>query len=341
MKDPFSLDRIAIVDRNEVRSTYERWPSLARDAFSAEIDIPEGTMRRAYVLGMGGSASGGDIIAGWMSAKPGLSLEVFKGEVPVADMSGSLAIACSASGQTEETIDMMRIAVERHATVVAISGGGTLMEDAKRLGLPHVMMPKVVAPRYMLPFIIYSTLSILNKGMALNCDAEADESFIAMEAEKNEVRTSSPLEGNGAKSLAVRILEKTPAIYANRVTRGVGLRFKNVLNENSKKHARFDEIPDAFHNDIEAWEDPRTDFLPTFLRHKLENPRDREKTDKMAMILEKAGKSPIHVTGRGSSSLAQLVTLVYRLDMVSYYVSVGLGRDPFPTKLIDELKKKG
>jgi glucose/mannose-6-phosphate isomerase len=339
MKDPFSLSRIASVDSKDVRSTYEKWPVLAREGFHVEVEVAESIPKRAFFLGMGGSASGGDIISGWMSAKPGFDLDVFKGEIPAIDMSGALAVACSASGETEETIEMMRDAFKRHASVVAISGGGTLLKESERLGIPHIMMPKVVAPRYMLPFMVFSTLSILNKGMGLNCDAEADEAFFAMEREKSEVRTSSPLGENGAKAVAVELLEKTPAIYATRITKGVGMRFKNVLNENAKKHARFDGIPDTFHNDIEAWEDPRTDFLPLFLRHALESARDRAKTDSMIKILEKAGKSPLQVSGRGSSSLAQLMTLAYRLDMASYYASVGLGRDPFPTKLIDILKK--
>jgi hypothetical protein len=50
--------------------------------------------------------------------------------------------------------------------------------------------------------------------------------------------------------------------------------------------------------------------------------------------------SPIEVKGRGKSNLAQLVTMVYKLDMTSYYVAIGIGRDPFSTRLIDRLKEK-
>jgi glucose/mannose-6-phosphate isomerase len=338
MKDPFSLDRIARVDTKDVRSTYERWPSLARDGFRVEVELPRRSANRAYVLGMGGSASGGDILAGWMFAKGGAQLEVFKGHILAGDMTGSLAVACSASGYTEETIDMMQEATKRHATIVAISAGGELKELAERLGVPHIQMPKVVAPRYMLPFIVFSTLAVLNVGLDLKCESEAEDSFIDMEAERSEVRASSPLETNGAKALAVHVLEKTPSIYGARVVRGAGVRFENVLNENAKIHAHFDEIPDAFHNEIEAWEDPRGDFLPVFLRHSAEDSRDREKTDTMVRILDKGSKNPIQLRGRGKSSLSELITLVYKLDMAAYYAAVGLGRDPFPTKLIDELK---
>jgi glucose/mannose-6-phosphate isomerase len=340
MADPFPVEKAQKIDIRAVHKTYERWPALARDGFKIKIELPKKRMRRAYVLGMGGSASGGDIIAGWLFGKSGREMAVFKGEFPVGDLSSTLAIACSASGQTEETITMLKTAVERHATVVSISGGGRLKEISEKLGVPHVQMPEVVAPRYMLPFMIFSTLAIVNQGLELGCEGEVEEAFPAMEAEGREIAISTGPLKNGAKALAHAILNKTPSIYGAIVTRGVGIRFKNILNENAKIHSHFDEIPDAFHNEIEAWEDPRLDFAPIFLRHSAESKHDRTREDRMIDILSAAGKAPIQVRGRGESSLAQLVSMVYRLDMVSYYVALGLGRDPFPTKLIDSLKKK-
>ncbi len=288
---------------------------------------------------MGGSASGGDIIAGWASDRSGIEIAVFKGKILVADMHDSVAVACSASGQTMETIEMLRAAVQRGARVLAISGGGMVKEEAAKLGVPHIDMPKVVAPRYMLPFIAFSTLAVINRGLGLGCEDEAEDAFSAMEVERKKIVRSVPLSRNGSKRLALALLHKTPSIYGARVTRGVGIRFKNVLNENSKKHAHFDGIPDAFHNEIESWEDPSVAFLPIFLRHPSESDRDRTRADKMVSILRKGGKRPIQVSGRGGTSLARLATMAYRLDVTSYYTAIGLGRDPFPTKLIDTLKK--
>ena len=339
MADPFSTARVNRIDSRGVHSTYDSWPDLAREGFGVNVEYSRRPVKKIYVLGMGGSASGGDIIAGWVADREGVEMAVFKGQLPIGDMSDSIAVACSASGQTAETIHMMETAVQRHATVMSISGGGKLKETSARLGVPHIDMPKVVAPRYMLPFIVFSTLAVVNKGLGLGCEEEAEAAISAMESEGREVRLSSPLPKNSAKALALTLLHKTPTIYGARVTRGVGIRFKNVLNENSKKHALFDGIPDAFHNEIEAWEDPSTDFLPVFLRHSSETERDRVREDQMVVILSKSGKSPIQVRGRGRSSLAQLLTMVYRLDLASYYVAIALGRDPFPTRLIDTLKK--
>ncbi len=339
MSDSFSAQNAGRIDSRRVYEVYEKWPSLAREGFGVRVEQAGKGLRKAYVLGMGGSASGGDIIVGWLAHRPEVEMAVFKGQLPIGDMGDALAIACSASGQTEETIEMLRGAVERHATVVSIGGGGKLKEVSESLGIPFIGMPKVVAPRYMLPFFVFSTLAVVNKGLELGCEEEAEDAFSAMEVEGKDVRLTSDAPRNGAKSIASSILGRTPSIYGARVTRGAGIRFKNVLNENAKIHAHFDRIPDAFHNEIEAWEDPRTDFLPIFLRHRQEAERDRARADKMFSILAEGGKGPLQVSGRGGTSLAQLMSMVYRLDMTSYYVAVGLGRDPFPTRNIDALKK--
>jgi glucose/mannose-6-phosphate isomerase len=313
---------------------------MARSGFDVRLNVPRARFRKAYVLGMGGSAAGGDIIASWLSDKPKFEVTTLKGRLPIGSMSDVLAIACSASGQTRETIEMMKVAVQRGATTVSVSSGGKLMEASKRLGVPHVLMPEVVAPRYMLPFIIFSCLSVINEGLGLDCEQEAEDAIKEMEAEGRAAGINTPTSKNPSKQLALSILEKTPVIYGSRSTRGAGIRFKNLLNENAKIHAIFDGLPDAFHNEIEAWEDPSVEFMPVLLRHPAETERDKAGVDSMLKILSELKMNPTEVRGRGKSNLAQLVTMVYRLDMTSYYVAIGIGRDPFPTRLMDRIKEK-
>jgi glucose/mannose-6-phosphate isomerase len=339
LTDLFSESRVARIDSRGVHAVYDDWPKLARDGFRVKVELSRAPVNKLYVLGMGGSASGGDIVSGWLTNRPGVEMAVFKGHVPVGELSDAIAIACSASGETEETIRMLRTAVERKAQAISISAGGQLKDVSEELGVPHIEMPKFLAPRYHLPYILFSTLAVANMGLGLHCEEEAEDAFSEMEAEREEVRLATPLPRNGAKALAVAILERVPAVYGTRVTSGVGVRFKDALNENSKKHALFDEIPETFHNEIEGWEDPSVEFIPIFLRHSAESERDGAREDEMIRILDGFGKGPIQVHGRGKSSLAQLATMVYRLDLTSYYVAIALGRDPFPIEFIERLKK--
>lgn len=337
----FSEDHAKRADRGGVLSAYERWPSLAREGFAASYPPPRPSSGRAFIMGMGGSAAAGDILAGWLAGRKEVEVDVLKGSVPTVGMKGALAIACSISGNTEETVQMLSAAAEGGAAALAISGEGKLSEKARSLGVPHIRVPVALAQRLMLPFLVYSSLSVLNSSFALGCESEAEESIRSLEAEWKDLTLTTPEPTNGAKALARSLLAKTPAIYSDRIASGVGVRFKNVINENSKRHAHFDAVPEALHNEIESWEDQGTDFLPIFLRHSSESPRDSEKLDRMAEILQGAGKAPVTVRGRGGSRLSQLMSMTYRLDMTSYYLAVGLGRDPLPTDLLNRLKFPG
>jgi len=341
LDDLFSPDRVDGVDQSRVHMAYEKWPALAREGFEVKVDLRRRGFKKAFFMGMGGSAAGGDIVASWLSARHEFETATFKGQLPIGDMSDALAVACSASGQTEETIEMLEEAVKRGATSVAVSSGGRLMEVAKKLRVPQVKMPEIIAPRYALPFIIFSCLSVINDGLGLDCGREASDAIREMGIEGREIGVGVPTSVNASKRLALQILDKTPVVYGSRSTRGAGIRFKNMLNENAKRHAIFDGLPDAFHNEIEAWEDPSSSYLPIFLRHPTETPRDRARADAMVEILSELKMRPVQVTGRGNSSLAQLATMVYRLDVTSYFTAIGTGRDPLPTKLMDWIKEKG
>ncbi len=322
-----------------VRRAYAGWPDLAKLGSEATANVPVAKFRRVYVLGMGGSAAGGDIAAGWLTGRPGVEMGVFKGAVPVSDMRGTLAIACSASGQTAETITMLRTSLDRGADAVSISSGGRLVEVSKELGVPHIAAPVALAPRYLLPYMAFACVAVAGKATGVETEGETKDAISGMRAEAKSIGLGTPTESNPAKSLAARLLTRTPAVYGSGVTKGVAVRFKSILNENAKKHSYFDMIPEVFHNEVEAWEDPSVEFLPVFLRHTLEDRREKLVTDRMIGMLAEMGRDPVQVNGRGASSLSQLMTMVYRLDMAAYYVALGLGRDPSPTRLLDELKK--
>ncbi|HUI86655.1 MAG TPA: SIS domain-containing protein [Nitrososphaerales archaeon] len=338
MTDSFSISRVKRVDKEGVYEAYRDWPRLAQQGLKVEFDPPKKKFWRVVVMGMGGSASGGDILTGWIRARGTGEMSVCKGHIPFHEMSDTLAIVYSASGQTRETLEMLKTAVERNATVVSISSGGKILELSESLGVPHVTMPRVLAPRYVLPFVLFSCFAITNKALELNCEAEATAAIKEMNTLSETIDVESRSGSNDAKRLAGLLLRRVPAIYGTTVTRGAAIRFKNALNENAKEHALVDVIPELFHNEVESWEFPSHGFVPIFLRHSHEEDTMRKRVDSMVELLRRMRRRPVEFRGRGPNSLAELVTMVYELDLVSYYIAVALGRDPLPTKLLDALK---
>jgi len=337
--DPFTREQAGKFDSMGVHETYHSWPSLAEEGLGIGPRVSRGEFRKVYVLGMGGSAAGGDVLASWLFTRHGIEVEVCKGVVPAAEMKGCLAMACSASGNTEETLSMMKTAMARHATLVSMSYGGSLQAESSSAGIPHIQMPKVVAPRYMLPFMVFACLRVLDSALGLGSSEEARQAVAEMHSLRGRISLDEPLETNPSKKLALALLGKVPAIYGTRATRGAGIRFKNAVNENSKKHATYNEMPESFHNEIEAWDDPVADFAPVVLRDGSESQRESRLADAFVGTLRSIGKDPAQVRGTGGAVLARLMTLIYELDMVSYYLAIGNGRDPFPIPLVSRLKE--
>lgn len=340
MADPFGRSRMSRVDRSGIYSAYEEWPILAERGFGVSGEIQSGEYRRVAFLAVGGSASAGDIISGWLAARGGVEVSVFKGSLPRLDMRGTLVLACSASGGTLETIKMMERAADYGAAVVAVSSGGELVDKAVAAGFPHVEVPKAKAPRYMLPFMLFASLRVIDSACGLRSESEVAEAIAGMEDEWDKVKAEVPPAHNPAKGMAAQLRRATPKVYGTSLTRGVGVRFCNAVNENAKANAFFEEVPEAMHNDVESWETPDRRFVPVLLRCAAD---DRLLADRMgwfASAIRKKGAAPVEVQGEGASPLAQLVTLAYRLDMASYYLAMAKGVDPLPTRLLTSLRHR-
>ena len=58
---------------------------------------------------------------------------------------------------------------------------------------------------------------------------------------------------------------KMPFIYTFSEFEGVAIRFKQQLNENSKRHACYNLIPEMNHNEIVPWIKKNVCVIPIFL----------------------------------------------------------------------------
>jgi glucose/mannose-6-phosphate isomerase len=338
VKDPFITKKAKLADSRDVAKAFAQWPELAKKGSEISLDVKPEDFRRILILGMGGSAAAGDILAGWLHYERGVEVEVCKGMLPPGDLSDCFAIACSASGNTEETLTMMENANRKRISVVSMSYGGKLAIKSKAMNIPHVQMPQVLAPRYILPFMVFASIELIDLAFSYDSAKEVAETIKAMREANGSISRDAPLAKNPSKRLALRLMIETPAIYGTRATRGPGIRFKNEINENAKRHAYFDEMPELFHNEIQAWEAGGRGFFPIFLRDRSESERESRLADAFFEILSTMSLRPVSVSGTGDSLLSRLMTMLYQLELASYYAAVGAGRDPFPTPLIVKLK---
>lgn len=338
-------EEIMKVDRSSICSHYDNWPSYCRDAFNREIDVDEKMFHNISSIvfsGMGGSGTTGDIIADWMRLKCSVPIHIAKNyHIPAFVNEHTLFIAMSVSGNTEETLTAMVEAASRDSKVVGVSNGGEMMCICKKKGLLHINIEQRLMPRVTLPDVLYTILNFLAHSPFLEgLKDRINESMEVMEETGRKIQSKCRYEENPAKQLASWLLGSMPAAYCSPLQRGVGIRFKNSVNENAKLNAITAELLDSCHNELVAWGHDAHDTLkPLFVRNVSDPDEISARFSVFREMLEKKGQQVYEVPIRGSTALSSMMSSLYMLDYATIYLAVLRKVDPTPVQPIAEFKE--
>ncbi|NQT48735.1 MAG: bifunctional phosphoglucose/phosphomannose isomerase [Chloroflexi bacterium] len=311
------------------------------------FELPETYKRvdKAIILGMGGSAIGGDLLRSLALLESRLPVWVHRGYDPPPFLdNNTLLIVSSYSGNTEETLSSFAESLATDAKKLAITGGGKLQAMAEKEGIPVFPIDYQAPPRAAFP---HSFIPLL--GIFQNLDLLADKSASLAEAVQvmtqlsSELAETVPLASNPAKQLAARISGKLAVIYGAQLFSEVGRRWKGQFNENSKNWAFHEVFPELNHNAVVGYEFPpdiKDRILVVLLHSSLLHRRISDRYRLTSEILTLAGIGHEWVEAKGNSPLAQMMSLVLFGDYVSFYLALMNGVDPTPVAPIDYLKKR-
>jgi glucose/mannose-6-phosphate isomerase len=157
----------------------------------------------------------------------------------------------------------------------------------------------------------------------------------------NRIRRRVPFSENLAKQLAASLKSHFPVIYAFRRMAGVARRFKNQLAENSKMVAKYGLLPEAGHNEVEAWSNQRFPLAPIFIRDYRESEFEQIMLESFLSTITKASRiEPVQVRLKAGTRLGGLLLPVLYLDFVSVYIALLRGIDPTATPWIRLYRKE-
>lgn len=314
---------------------------------SRALTLPEAhrAARAVAVLGMGGSAIGGDLVRGVFAERLRLPLVVVRDyELPAWVGPETLVVASSYSGATEETISALSTALERRCPVAIITTGGPMGEVARRVRLPLLTFPGDGQPRAAVGYSMTLLAGTLERaGLLEIVDDEIRDAASAGSAAVELFGPDVPTERNPAKQLAWSLVDRLPVIEASGALAVVARRWKTQLNENGKSGAFAEELPEATHNAIVGYARPETlrDHLyVVFLASPDQHARNALRASLSAQLL---GMAPIGhqvVPIGGSGTLAQAVSAIVMGDYVSTYLAFLYGEDPSPVEAIGYVKSR-
>lgn len=319
-------------------AVYDNWPKLAREAFlnNSSISLFK-DINHIIFAGMGGSGALGDVLKAILS-NSNIHVNVIKGfTLPKTISKNTLVVTTSISGNTTETLTVLKSAKDFGCKIISFASGGEMEKYCKNNKIDFVKVKEHNSPRASFAIFLYSMLKTLESIIPIDSKI-IEESLSTLEYLGTRINSSNLSKTNDSLLLANWIKE-IPITYYPGGLESAAIRFKNSLQENSKTHTMIEEVVEAGHNGIVSWENPSR-FQPILLRGK----DDYFKTIELWEILkefftEKKIKFYEIISPEGHI-LSKLVYLIYLLDYTTIYLSAIRGIDPSPVKSIDFIKSK-
>ena len=341
------LEALRRLDRGDMLGAAASLPAQVRDAWSItrSLTVPEThrAVSAVAVLGMGGSAIGGDLVRGIWADRLRVPVEVVRGyDVPAWVGPTTLVVASSYSGTTEETISAFGQAAARKAPAAIISTGGTLLEVARRAGLPHLAFPGGGQPRASVGYAVTLLAGLLERaGLLELSDAEVEAAAASADTRVGASAPELLTADNEAKQLAWTIVDRLPVIEASGFLGAVARRWKTQLNENGKTTAAWEELPEATHNAVVGYPQPDTlkdHLIVVFLESDQDHERVRLRARLSRELLDASGISHGLIRVEGDGRFGQALDAIVRGDFGSTYLAALYGLDPTPVENISMLK---
>jgi glucose/mannose-6-phosphate isomerase len=348
---PTRLDDPAFVAKHDPKGMMRLcmgFPAQCREAFSIarDADLGQGLSGKPQVVvtGMGGSAAGGDFLKALFDSCSTASCVVVRDyDLPSFVGPNTLVIACSYSGNTEETLSATKQAIDRGCKLLAVTSGGEMAELSESQGFPRIIIPGGQPPRTALGYLF---IPLVCASVALGYLPEQDfqGAFLELDRCAKEWGVDSKYTSNQTKTLAAYLFGRVPLLYGLGPWQGiVANRWKGQINENAKIMAFANVFPELNHNEIVGWghadKQNAAHWATVFLESGLESTRMQTRARVTRDIIQHKAET-FTVTSRGETLLSKLLTLTYFGDFVSLYLAALYETDPEEIESINRLKKE-
>ncbi len=324
-------------------------PAQFQQAWQAAMSfpLPDDYRRvdKVVVLGMGGSAIGGDLVRSLLQEECKIPVIIHRDYgLPAFVDEKTLLIASSYSGNTEETLSGFEPALKTGAKKLVITTGGKLQQIAEKHSVPVFKIAYKAQPRAALGFSFIPALGVMQKlGFIGDKAADVAETVKVLEALSARLDEKSPVKSNPAKQVAQRLYGYLPVIYGAGIAAEAAHRWKTQINENSKAWAFYEVFPELNHNATVGFPLPKeiaSRIRVIMLRSPAYNARVKLRYEVTAGLLKQAGVAYEYVDAEGKSPLAQMFSLISLGDYASYYLAILYNVDPSPVKAISYLKEQ-
>ena len=327
------------LDPSDMIGWTTKFPNALRSALTKDLGLDiENDWSGILCLGVGGSGAGGMLLSDISNREGGLPFVSWK-DYGLPSWWGPdwLILATSYSGNTEETLHGVKMAIREGGTVIGISSGGKLEEilDGQENGV-WISVPSGQPPRSALGHIFGTQLNICWTMGLLPINTEKEEMLQRLEKSSKNLDI---INGDGEIiQIAKQIHEKRIQIMSTPFLGTIGYRCRTQFNENSGILATSSILPELHHNEIVAWgENGNASDIHLIIF--VWNGMDERIGIRTEWTLETLSNVPTTILECQGESLAECILHgAHMSDWLSIALALLRGKDPTSIGPINDLK---
>ncbi len=335
MLDKETLEKNDVMRMSDV---YDNWPKLARESYDSNLElISFDDIDHIVFAGMGGSGAIGDVFSSILS-KTNIHVSVIKGyQLPKTVDKNTMTVVTSISGNTDETMNILKQLKNKGHKTIAFSSGGLMENYCIKNNINYRKLNQTLSPRTSFTTFLYGIIKVLGTTIPIKND-DIENSLDNLEKLSLNISSENLTNSNESLKLAEWI-KGIPLIYYPSGLQSAAIRFKNSLQENSKIHVIAEDVIEACHNGIVSWE-RETNVQPILIQGQ----DDREKTKERWIIVkeyfENKNISFWEIKSVEGGILTKIMNLIYQLDYCSIYLAVINKINPNSVNSIDFVKNR-
>lgn len=325
----------ALAAAEHMRQRIQQFPIESRRAWELgqTWQIPQSIRapRQIVVVGMGGSAVGGDFLRA--TTRHAITIQSARDYSPPVCDADTLVIASSFSGNTEETLAAIESPEAASAMKLVLTTGGRIREVADTIGAALLAYECDGPPRTAWEYGFLPILALLSRlGVTPEFEQQAPLALDRLAQQASAVEAA-------AAALAPGFTARIPFVVGGEHLAPVARRWACQLNENSKRVAFFGEIPELNHNFLLGLTDARADAIAVILLDSdLLSQRGRARLDLTELLLRSRGVSYERVLIAGTTELDAMLQGALLGDWLSWHLAVAGGVDPSDTSALETFK---
>ncbi len=319
-----------VIDKSNMKQVLTDFPKQCREALSLAQGIKiSDPITKILVAGLGGSGIGGNILQAFMATEK-IPVHVVKDyDIPAFVDDQTLVFAVSYSGNTEETLSAVTQAKNRGSKIVAITSGGKLADLVDTV----ITVPTGLQPRNAVGYLFLPMVGVLFNSSIVNIKNSDLNEMIELLSDVDSFDEKG-------RELAKEIKDKTPIIFSTSRMEPAAYRFKCEINENAKHPSYHHVFPELCHNELVGIEGmERSKFVIFLIRNSSDHERNRKRMTILKDLFEEH-VDVVEVPAMGDSFFAQLFSIIYLGDWVSYHLALWKRVDPTPVHVIENLKQQ-